>query len=111
MSNMLVLDLYNMMGAGNSSSGHHENENDDYQELVPRMSTIKPAYRWAIRGFVTVCTIVIAIGNITAKEDLSVKIVGVVVMILLVWFTFVATENALVYRVRQEEEISHESMV
>ncbi|CAO1942618.1 unnamed protein product [Urochloa humidicola] len=111
MSNMLVLDLYNMMGAGNSSSGgHHENEND-YQELVPRMSTIKPAYRWTIRGFVTICAIVIAIGNITAEEDISVKIVAVVVMVLLVWFTFVATADALVYRVQQGAGSPQESMV
>ncbi|CAL4972692.1 unnamed protein product [Urochloa decumbens] len=110
MSNMLVLDLYNMMVAGNSSSSHHENEND-YQELVPRMSTIKPAYRWAIRGFFIVCAIVIAIGNVTAEEDISVKIVAVIVMVLLVWFIFVATSDALVYRVQQGAESAQESMV
>jgi hypothetical protein len=47
MSNTMVLDLFNAMTAANSSRGHYE---DDYEELlVPRMITIKPAYRWAIR--------------------------------------------------------------
>lgn len=52
----------------------------------------------------------IAIGNITVDEDLSVKIVAVVVMILLVWFAFVATADALVYRVRGKEDIPHEEI-
>ncbi|KAG2593513.1 hypothetical protein PVAP13_5NG012303 [Panicum virgatum] len=96
------------MRAGRSSRGHYE---DGYQQLlVPTMTTIKPAYRWAIRGFVTTCAIMIASGAIISDEHISVKIAGVVVMICVVWYTFVASTDALVYR-PQQIEIPHESMV
>ena len=49
MSSTVALDLFYAVraGTGRSSRDHCE---DGYQELlVPTMTTIKPAYRWAIR--------------------------------------------------------------
>ena len=65
---------------------------------------------FSVQGFVTTCAIMIAIGAIISDEHISVKIAGVVVMICVVWYTFVASADALVYR-PQQIEIPHESMV
>ncbi|KAG2602529.1 hypothetical protein PVAP13_5KG694900 [Panicum virgatum] len=101
MSSTVALDLFN--------ATHCE---DGYQELlVPTMTTIKPAYRWAIRGFVTTCAIMIATGIVTSEEHISVKIVGVGVLICAVWYTFLASADALVYRTQRIESPPHESMV
>ncbi|PAN27100.1 hypothetical protein PAHAL_5G059100 [Panicum hallii] len=110
MSNTMVLDLFNAMTAANSSRGHYE---DDYEELlVPRMITIKPAYRWAIRGFATTCAIMLAIGIITLSEGpTGAKIAGVVIIICSVWCLFVVTADAVVYRFQRRIAIPDESMV
>lgn len=54
---------------------------------------------------------VVAIGNVTAEEHISLKIVSVIVMILLVWFAFVATADGLAYKTPQEIGIPRESIV
>ncbi|KAF8642767.1 hypothetical protein HU200_067151 [Digitaria exilis] len=75
------------------------------------MVTIKPAYRWALRGIAVAATTVVAIGNVTAEEHISVKIVSVITMILMVWFAFVATADGLAYKTPQELGISRDSIV
>ncbi|OQU79945.1 hypothetical protein SORBI_3007G049733 [Sorghum bicolor] len=115
MSNMLMLDLFNSMRAGRSSSSYSDDDYEDdeyeYEELVPTMITIKPAYRWAIRVFSATSAIVVVIGNITAEEHIVLKIASVVIMILLVWFVFVESADTLVYKVKRVTGIPPESMV
>lgn len=54
----------------------------------------------------------LAIGIIILSEDpIGVKIAGVVVIICFVWYIFVGTADAVVYRIQRRIEIPDESMV